>query len=123
MTAFGLELGESRLQLRGHVVERSTELRKLVPPPDRHTLVEAAARDRPGGRGEAAEVPDDRPPLEVGDDADERQGREQPGEEPVARARVRRVDHCLSGQDGQAEPPALSAATARRMRGSACRRR
>ena len=60
-----------------------------------------ATRDPAGGRGEPAEVPDDRPSLEVRDDADERQAREQPGEEPVARARVGGVDHGLPGQDGK----------------------
>ena len=61
-------------------------------------------RDPAGGRGEPAEIPDDRPPLQVRDDADERQADEQPGEEPVARARGGRVDHRLRGQDGKPRP-------------------
>ena len=99
--ALGLELGESRLELRGHVVERGAELARTRPVPGPGRARGGPARDPAGGRGEAAEVPDDRPPLEVRDDADERQAREQPREEPVARACVGRVDHGLAGQDGE----------------------
>ena len=98
---FGLELGEPSLELRSHVVERSTELRELVPPPNRDALLQVAMRDSAGSRGEPAQVPDDRPPLQVRDDADERQAHEQPGEEPVACACGGGIDHGLPGQDGK----------------------
>src|SRR5207244_9919995 len=78
----GLELGEPRLELRRHVVERGTEGRELVVAADGHPLGQAPVRDLPRGRGETAEVPDDRPPLQVRDPTYEREACEQPAEEP-----------------------------------------
>ncbi len=103
--AFGLELREPRLELRRHVVERSAELRELVSSPHGDALAEAPLRDPAGSRRETAEVPDDCPPLEVRDHADERQACEQPGEEPVAGSRFGRVDQGLPGQDGKPHRP------------------
>ena len=54
VTAFRLELGEPRLELRGHLVERSAERRELVPPPDGDALAEgcrARSRGRPSRSG------------------------------------------------------------------------
>src|SRR5207302_11358441 len=67
----------------------------------RDALAEAPVRDPARSLGEAAEVADDRASLQVGDDADERQAREQPAEEPVADTCVGRVDQYLPGQDGE----------------------
>ena len=100
--ALGLQLGEALLELRGHVVERGAEGRELVPAADGYTLAERAPRDPTGNRGELAEVPDDRPALQIRDDPDERKAREQTGEETIARPRVGRVDQRLPGQDGEA---------------------
>src|SRR6185503_20751387 len=43
--SFGLELGEPRLELLGHVVERSAEGRELVPSPHGDALAKAALGD------------------------------------------------------------------------------
>ena len=99
--ALGLELGEPRLELRRHVVERGTEGCELVVAADGHPLGQAPVRDLPRGRGETAEVPDDRPPLQVRDPTYEREACEQPEEDPVACSRVGGVDQSLWRQDGE----------------------
>ena len=53
--ALGLELGEPRLQLVRHVVERGAEHRELVPSPHGHALGEVPLRDPAGGLGERAQ--------------------------------------------------------------------
>jgi hypothetical protein len=99
--ALGLELGEPRLELLGHVVERGAQRSELVVPADGDALTEAPERDPASSGGDPAEVPGDRPSLEICDDAHEPQAGEQPEQEPVPRARVSRVDDPLRRQDSQ----------------------
>ena len=100
--ALGLELGEPRLELVRHVVERRAEQRELVAAANGDALVEPAARDPVRRLGEAAKRSHDRASLEVRDERDERERDDQPEQQAVARARVGGVDQRLRAQHREA---------------------
>ncbi len=93
--ALGVQLVEARLQLRCHLVERASEQRELVPSLHRHTLFQVAAGDCTRSLDEAADRADDGPALDVGNDRDEDQRREQTEQETPFRVPVRSVDRGL----------------------------
>ena len=97
-----VQLRQPCLKLVRHVVERRREHRELVAPAHRHALRQAAARDPVRRLGQSAERADDRPALEIRDDGDEQQRREQPEQEPVAGGGVGRVDQRLRAEHGEA---------------------
>ena len=81
--ALALEILQPGLQLCRHVVERPSESRELVVPPDGHALVQTPGRDRVRGRYERVEAADDRAAGQVGDEGDQQQRSEQADQQPA----------------------------------------
>ena len=94
--ALGLELGEPRLELVRHVVERGAEQRELVAAPHRHALGEPAARDRAcAASASPRSVRTIERPSKYATSATSDERREQPEQQAVARGRVGGVDQRL----------------------------
>ena len=95
----GLELLQPVLQLVGHLVERVAEPRELVATADRNSLVVLTARDRVRGVRDARHCSHDRASLDVRDERDQEERRQQPDQQTLLDAHRRRVDRLLGRDD------------------------
>ena len=96
--ALGLQLGDPRLELAGHLVERAAELGELVAAANVDAFAQSSARDALRRVREPAQCAHDRTTFDIRDEGDEREQDEQREQQAIARRRVRRVDARLRRQ-------------------------
>ena len=104
--AFCLEILQAALQLRGHLVERASELRELVATANLDAFLEPAGGDRVRGVCEPTERADDRAAREVGDAGDQEQRAEQADQQAPEHALLLGCDH-RAGRDRRQHQRAL----------------